>query len=420
MRKTIIILLCIIGASQYIIAQEKQSQNELIRNNALKVFFDCHSCDMEYIKREIPFINYVRDRKEAQVHVMVIIRETGSGGKEYKFDFIGLKDFEGDSETVIYNSGPNDTKDETRKGSTHNLKMGLIKYVLKTPVNDYISINYDLFGEEEEKIVEDKWKSWVFEIDVQGDFQGEESYKSTELDIGFSVEKVTPEWRIEFDGENEREIEKYQLEDDKPGYESTRNNIQLEHAVIKSLSDHWSVGEHINLNSSTYRNNKFSYSLTPAIEYNLFPYKESSRKQLRFIYGAGYEFVNYRDTTIYDKIQEGLFKHMFIVALGLKQPWGTVSSSMWATSYLHDLSKNNVKFTASINWRIYKGLSFRISGGYSIIHDQLSIPKRNATQQEILLRIRELESQYDYEFEVGLSYTFGAIYNNVVNPRFGK
>ena len=403
-----------------IFAQEKQSQTELLRNNALKVFIDCHFCDMDYIKREIPFINYVRDRKEAQVHVMVTRRGTGSGGNEYKIDFIGLKDFEENNETVIYNSGPNDTKDEIRAGRTHNLKMGLIKYIIKTPLNNFITINYDLATEEEEKIVEDKWKSWVFEIDVQGDFQGEESYNSTELDASFSAEKVTPEWRIGFNGENEREIENYKLEEDEPDYRSIRNNINFEHYVIKSLGDHWSVSEHIRMNSSTYRNNKFSYSIFPAVEYNLYPYKESSRKQLRFIYGAGYEFANYRDTTIYDKIQEGLFKHIFIVALGIKQPWGSINSSIWAESYLHDISKSSLKFTSSIYLRIYKGLSFRISGGYDIIHDQLSIPKRDATQEEILLRIREMKSQYNYECEIGLSYTFGAIYNNVVNPRFGK
>ncbi|MFC2121667.1 hypothetical protein ACFLTI_08745 [Bacteroidota bacterium] len=418
MKKVIICLFCTMFLGSAIFAQEIQTQTEMLRNNALKVFIDCSSCDMDYIKREIPFINYVRDRKEAQVHLMVTTRETGSGGKEYKIDFIGLNDFEGDNETVIYNSGPNDTSDEIRAGRTHNLKMGLIKYVIKTPLNNFITIDYDLAQEEEEKIVEDKWKSWVFEIDIQGDFQGEETQENIEFDAGFSAEKVTPEWRIEFDGEFDMEIESFKTEEDEPNYES--NSTNFEHYLIKSLSDHWSAGEHIILKSSTYRNNKFSYSFFPAIEYNIFPYKESSRKQLRFNYGLGYEFVNYRDTTIYGKMQEGQFKQMFVVALGLKQPWGTVSSSIRASSYLYDLSKNNFEFTTTLRWRIYKGLSFTISGGYSIIHDQLSIPRKDATQAEILLSLREMESQYNYECEIGLSYTFGAIYNNVVNPRFGK
>jgi hypothetical protein len=39
---------------------------------------------------------------------------------------------------------------------------------------------------------------------------------------------------------------------------------------------------------------------------------------------------------------------------------------------------------------------------------------------EVLLRLRELATEYSFDFGVGLSYTFGSIYNNVVNPRFGN
>jgi len=38
----------------------------------------------------------------------------------------------------------------------------------------------------------------------------------------------------------------------------------------------------------------------------------------------------------------------------------------------------------------------------------------------VLLRLRELETQFEYFTSFGLTYTFGSIYNNVVNPRFGN
>ena len=31
-----------------------------------------------------------------------------------------------------------------------------------------------------------------------------------------------------------------------------------------------------------------------------------------------------------------------------------------------------------------------------------------------------LQSGYEYSFDVGFTYTFGSIFNNVVNPRFGQ
>ena len=54
------------------------------------------------------------------------------------------------------------------------------------------------------------------------------------------------------------------------------------------------------------------------------------------------------------------------------------------------------------------------------MRDQLSLPRSSATDQEILLQRRELATEYQYSLSVGVSYTFGSIYNNVVNPRFGK
>ena len=40
------------------------------------------------------------------------------------------------------------------------------------------------------------------------------------------------------------------------------------------------------------------------------------------------------------------------------------------------------------------------------------------TDEEILLRQRELGTEFRYWLSFGLSYRFGSIYNNAVNPRF--
>jgi hypothetical protein len=47
--------------------------------NALAVFLDCDPCDFSYIRREITFVNYVRDRTDAQVHVLVTTERAGAG-----------------------------------------------------------------------------------------------------------------------------------------------------------------------------------------------------------------------------------------------------------------------------------------------------------------------------------------------------
>jgi len=60
------------------------------------------------------------------------------------------------------------------------------------------------------------------------------------------------------------------------------------------------------------------------------------------------------------------------------------------------------------------------TGGGSRIHDQLGLPKRGATEEEVLLHRREIATQYSFHAGFGLNYTFGSIYSNVVNPRFGS
>jgi hypothetical protein len=90
------------------------------------------------------------------------------------------------------------------------------------------------------------------------------------------------------------------------------------------------------------------------------------------------------------------------------------------SQFLHDLSKYRIEVDGELSWRLTRGLSVNIQGGASRIRDQLSLPRRNATEEEVLLRLRELQSGYDIRFDVGFTYSFGSIFNNVVNPRFGR
>ena len=52
------------------------------------------------------------------------------------------------------------------------------------------------------------------------------------------------------------------------------------------------------------------------------------------------------------------------------------------------------------------------------MRDQVFLPRRGASDEEILLQQRDLLTDFDYRLNVSLSYTFGSIFNNIVNPRF--
>jgi hypothetical protein len=50
----------------------------------------------------------------------------------------------------------------------------------------------------------------------------------------------------------------------------------------------------------------------------------------------------------------------------------------------------------------------------------VELPKGNATQTQVLIRQRILRNTSDYFIGMGLSFRFGSIFNNVVNPRLGE
>jgi len=75
--------------------------------------------------------------------------------------------------------------------------------------------------------------------------------------------------------------------------------------------------------------------------------------------------------------------------------------------------------SGSLNVRLFQGFSIRVSGNYSWIRDQLYLSGEGATNEQILLRQRQLETSFRYFTSFGIEYRFGSIFNNIVNPRFG-
>ena len=174
------------------------------------------------------------------------------------------------------------------------------------------------------------------------------------------------------------------------------------------------------MGSGTYSNQKFYTSAAPALEYNLFPYDQSQRKLLTISWFVPVGHYDYADTTIYGKIKENTLENKLNVSLSVTQPWGAVSLSVVGSHYLPDTYKNRFSVFGSASLRLFKGLYFNFFVGYQLVHDQLSLPKEGASEQELLLHQREIETSYLFNFNTGITYRFGSKFNNVVNPRINN
>jgi hypothetical protein len=370
----------------------------------------------DYIRKEIPYINYVRDIKDAGVYIISTSERTGSGGAQFTFFLVGQHEYAGMRDTISFFTTPDETQDQIRIQQVKTLKMGLMRYVSKTPLAKFMNIS---FSEPlSETVSTDKWDSWVFKADIYGYLQGEKSYKSSYLNGSLSASRITKDWKINMSARINKGVDKY--ESDNVLYTSKSNSKSFNSLIVKSISDHWSYGGSIYLLSSSYSNLDFALTTMPGIEYDLFPYSESTRRQLRLLYSVGLNFSNYTDSTIYNKMMETHLKHSFNVAYEVVQKWGTIDVSFEYSNYLHDWAKNNLSVFGFIDLRIAKGLNVNFGGSAALIHDQLGLVKGGATTEEVLLRRKELATQFQYFTSFGLTYTFGSIYNNVVNPRFGN
>ncbi len=411
-----LLLLHTLGA----VAQDAPTPAPAASTGAVRVFLDCSfACDENYLRREITVIDYMRDRKDADVHVLVTPQITGGGGTEYTIQFIGLGRFAGVEQTQKYLAPQTATQDENRRGIAEVLKRGLVRYVADTPLGSRIKVTFapDAAADAGAPPRKDPWNLWVFRANVGGSFNGEQSNTSRSLRGSASANRTTDDWRVSLSTSMNFRQNSFQLETDV--FTSSNRNVDTNALVVKSLTPHWSAGLVGELGSSSFLNYDRRIRVAPGLEYNFFPYSESTRRMLTLQYTVGADSLDYKEETIYGKLTEQLLDHKLETSLSLRQPWGTTSGSVEFSQYLTAPDKYSVSAFGSANVRLFKGFSFNVFTNLSRTRDQIFLRRGEASTEEILVRQRQLATGYRYYVNFGISYSFGSIFNNIVNPRFG-
>lgn len=408
-------------------AQHPPDTTRSAQDSALRVFFDCPSffasgCDFDFLRTEITFVDWVRQREDAHIHLLVSTQNTGGGGTEYTLTFIGQKQFTGKADTLLYYSTGTQTSDEVRRGFAHALKLGLVRFLAATRAAPFLKVTYEPPSQQPTPVTHDPWDYWVFNTNVSGFYQAEQSQNFLSLYVSVSATRTTAAWRHNFSlGGSYNESNFHYRQDSVTAF--TYRNLRREYfgdgLLVKSVTNHWSLGWRVGLSHSTRLNKNFQGRIAPAVEFDIYPYSQSTRRLLTLQYEIGAVRVAYIDSTVFDKTSQTLFDQTLTVALNATQPWGTANFSVEGATYLHDLSKGHLTVFGSTNIRLIKGLSFRIGGSASALRDQLYLSKKGLTSTDVLLQRRQLATNFQYFASFGLSYQFGSTLNNIVNPRFG-
>jgi len=398
-------------------ATAQQAPQSTGRLQRLAVFLDCDRCDFDHLRREVAFVDYVRDRRDAHVHVLITTRRPGAGGQEYSLDFIGLREFDGQRNRIVYTAGPTDTEDEERRGLVRALTAGLAPFAANTAMGARLLVTVDGAGEPAQEPVADPWNYWSFRASGNGRFFVEQLTQSYAAGASFVADRTTDALHVRLAASGRLAEDRFELSDSETVV-STTSDYVVEAAAVKSLDrSHWGLGGEVSGRRSTRLNQDLALRLRAAVEYSVFPYEESTRRRFTVLGLVGLAAFDYQEPTLFDRLEEKRVEIATETRITAVQPWGEVHVGFEAQAFADDLSQHRIELFGGLSLRIVRGLTLDVFGGLARIKDQIYLPAGDIPPEDILLRRRQLGTDFSAEMSVGVSYRFGSIFNNIVNPR---
>ena len=381
------------------------------QQNKIKAYLDCR-CDENYIKQETSFLEYVRDQDLADVEIFVRDVSNPAGSRAFEIKIDGNNDYEGISSSTVAVGYANDTSSTLRDKLLNKLKLALVPFLDKGNYNLKVDIDSNF---EDLSANDDKWKNWVFELSGSYNNDKEESRQTNRYEIEFEIDKLTEDWRIGMELKRNESNRKFFSEDDV--YTSNRKSTSFNGRIVRSISDHFSAGAFFGLYQNTYENVDLNRYIAPAIEYSFYPYKDVLSKEITLAYRIGVGKRDYIEKTIYGFEKQKLSSQTLSLNIRFRQKWGNISSYLNATQFLNDGSKKRFSLRSDLDIRVYEGLAVRLSGNINLIREQYNLAAGSTSIEDLLLQQRQIATDYRTNFSVGLSYTFGSIYNSIINTR---
>ena len=384
-----------------------------------RVYVDCPECDSDYLKQELTFVNLVRDHRVADVTAMITSLGTGSGGRAYNIEVAWNRADRVRHDTTVVNVGPDATETERRQTIVRALKVAILPFIKETLAVAFLDVTYTPIAASASAArgSHDPWNQWVFRVSGSGSFGSDDNYSARGGDGSMAATRVTDPLKLDFSIKGSFNREKFRLEDGGT-LVSDRHRLSGSALAVWAVNSRYSIGVTGSAGSSAFDNTRFQFRLMPAVEFDYFPYREATRRQVILRYAVGVRGAKYVDSTIYHLLEESRPVHELTATTDIRQPWGAVWTSAVWSQYLHDTGKRRLSLDAGVDWRIVAGLSLNIGINYSFIRDQLNVRGTDLTNEERLLRLREIQSGYSASGGVGLSYTFGSVFSNIVNSRF--
>jgi len=392
--------------------------------DAIRVFLDCQGdtnlgCASEFFVLELPYVTWTRDRLFADVQFLVTTIQTGSGAFQYTVTALGRGRFTGRADTSVVNTLPNESEDGVRRKLAPSIALLLVPYVRSTSVAPRLRVVYDAPANARQATpgsVKDPWNFFVLQLQGNGFLETESRQTFANMDADVRVRRVTEKDAIRFGWNQSVRYNSFEINDSTTVTNTIRNGVFFVRAV-KALGPRLSAGLMTNAGFNEFNNTELFWRAAPVIEYNFFPWKQATSRQIAIAYGVGPRFFRWKEPTIFGRSSEWRMQQELVIGSDVRQSWGNVNASARYASFIPDLKKWNLSLNGQTSLNLVKGLSFNLGGGASLIRDQIFLAAQGQTPEQILTQRRALASDFSVFVFTGLSYSFGSIYNSVVNPR---
>ena len=136
-------------------------------------------------------------------------------------------------------------------------------------------------------------------------------------------------------------------------------------------------------------------------------------------YTAGYNAFRYIEPTIFERMEEHRTNHAVQSSFLVNEPWGESEVTLEFSQFLDQPDQRRLVLYGELDIRLFRGFFLRFDADSSLIRDQIYLPPpRRPPTPRSWCASRQLATDYEWQFRIGFTYSFGSIFNNVVNSRF--
>jgi hypothetical protein len=285
-----------------------------LQSQAIRVFLDCQGrvrgCDRDFIVTDVNFVNWMRDRFDADVQILVSGLTNGGGGTENTITFIGRRKLRGDGRYPGAQHAAERPGRPYPPRTARTFKLGLARYVARSPIATRVQMAYVApFGQQQQQAsaanLKDKWNLWTYTSNFNAFIRAEDQQQSINGSLSLSANRATEKWKLNFSVSGNVNEQRFEI----PAT-ATRERVHRDQRtahVQRELADRaLAVVALVGGAEGRRRLLRLPQSGPGAARaagrgVQLFPWTEQTRRQLTFLYNVGPNYYDYQRTTVFDR-----------------------------------------------------------------------------------------------------------------------